>query len=189
MVTLTMDSISENYSRLSLPRDEYQSKYGHHRLSEEEVLQITAMQREDMVQLNQLREFLQISAIAIPFLFLLGIYKDGEWTAPFDGLTLLVVNLLLFSFHWVPLWLIQDFEGGHNATIDSRLKISIALLITQPIFFFLAYRWNNAEISRNLHQQKWISAFALSLTLITGLLAFVIGIGILITPDLSGNIT
>jgi hypothetical protein len=48
---------------------------------------------------------------------------------------------------------------------------------------------NEFEINNNLHKQKWISYSAIVLASLTLLLVLFIGIGVLFTPDLSGNIT
>jgi hypothetical protein len=73
--------------------------------------------------------------------------------------------------------------------MNIRIGILIGTFIIPPILFYTVYRMNIIELSHKLHQQKWISYLAISFTIISLLLALIIGMGILFTPDLSGNIT
>jgi hypothetical protein len=77
------------------------------------------------------------------------------------------------------------FEEGNNATIQSRVVIKVILLIITPLIFFTTYQLNQLEMRRNWHQEKWISNLAIFLMVFSGLLALVIGVGVLMTPDVS----
>ena len=56
-------------------------------------------------------------------------------------------------------------------------------------FLLVAFTMNKRELRLHLHRQKWISYAALTLGVLSLILALIIGMGVLLTLDLSGNIS
>lgn len=56
-------------------------------------------------------------------------------------------------------------------------------------FLLVAFTMNKRELRLHLHRQKWISYAALTSGVLSLILALIIGIGVLLTLDLSGNIS
>jgi len=192
MVASISEKNKETIERIAPSTEELRNKYGRQgstRLTPEEVKQACMNLETEIEQLNQIKGILKFTFVLIAILFLWIITKMEWRTVRFDGLTLLIANILLLNFHWLFEWFTDKFEEGQNATVNIRIVMSIALLIIQPILFYIAYKWNKIELFQNLHKQKWISYIAIVFTVLSGLLALVIGIGILLTPDLSGNIS
>lgn len=73
--------------------------------------------------------------------------------------------------------------------MDLSIGIFVGTIIVLPILFFAAYRTNQHELALKLHRQKWVSYLSITFAVLSLLLALVIGVGVLMTPDLSGNIT
>jgi len=126
----------------------------------------------------------------VVLLLLIGVIAKTTWqTVRFGGLHLLIANLVLLQLHWLMDFVPSYFYAGTNATMDIGISTSIILLLLQPILFFVAFLWNKLELKKQLHQQRWISIVAITLAILSGLIALIIGISVLFTPDLSGNIT
>ena len=94
--------------------------------------------------------------------------------------------LLIFTLFTISkIFIDGQFEDGHNATSSIRITTEIIFLIISPLIFYATFKMNKFEISKNMHQEKWITNLALILFIISGLIALIIGIGILSTPDVS----
>ena len=157
------------------------------RLTIDEVNQISKSINADLFLLKKMKGILIITSICLTILLLLIIKKSSWNTTRFDGLTLLFITILLFSLHWLLILFNNKFENGYNATINIRIVTEATLLIIQPILFFMAYKLNNMEISKKLHQYKWISFLSLILCIACTVITLIIGIGLLAAPDLGGN--
>jgi hypothetical protein len=156
-------------------------------LSKEDINNLTLTYKIQLAQLDQLKSYtnalITLSGLLLIFFIT---FKPNFSVNKFDGLTLMVSYILLiFSLFTIFKIFIDEFEDGHNATSSIRINTEIILLIISPLIFYAALKMNKFEISKNMHQEKWITNLALVLFLITGLIALVIGIGILSTPDVS----
>lgn len=192
MISFTADSNRETIERIAPATEELREKYrssGLSRLSPEEIKEICAKLESQISRLDRLKKNLQIAEAFFAIILVWGLTKGPWQLQPFDGLTLLLLNTLLFGLHWLFIEFGNSFEEGNNATVYLRIYTGIGLLVVQPLLFYISYRWNRLELSRKLHRQKWISVAAIVLTAASGLLALIIGIGVLCTPDLSGNFT
>ena len=157
-------------------------------LAPEEIKKLTAEYKIDLTQLDSLKS----SAIAlVSFCGILVIeiivFKPDFSVKKFDGLTVMAAYTLLIcaTFTLFKIFIDGRFEDGNNATIGIRASIEIILLIITPLIFFTALKLNKFEISKNMHQAKWITNLAIVLAVLSGLIALVIGIGVLSTPDVS----
>lgn len=157
-------------------------------LAPEEIKKLTAEYKIDLTQLDSLKSsaiglvsFCGILVIAII------VFKPDFSVKKFDGLTVMAAYTLLIcaTFTLFKIFIDGRFEDGHNATIGIRASIEIILLIITPLTFFTALKLNKFEISKNMHQAKWITNLAIVLAVLSGLIALVIGIAILSTPDVS----
>ena len=191
MISFTADSNRETIERIAPCHGGTPRKYrssGLSRLSPEEIKEICAKLESQISRLDRLKRICRLPKHFCNYTGV-GTYKRPWQLQPFDGLTLLLLNTLLFGLHWLFIEFGNSFEEGNNATVYLRIYTGIGLLVVQPLLFYISYRWNRLELSRKLHRQKWISVAAIVLTAASGLLALIIGIGVLCTPDLSGNIT
>jgi len=156
-------------------------------LSNEDIKNLRLTYKIQLAQLDQLRSY-TIALITFSGLLLISFitFKSNYSINKFDGLTLMVSYILLiFTLFTIFKIFIDEFEDGHNATSSIRINTEIIILIISPLIFYAALKMNKFEIIKNMHQEKWISNLALVLFVITGLIALVIGIGILSTPDVS----
>ena len=192
VVLLTIKSHRATIDRIAPSTEELREKaekMGSLRLKEKEVKEICIQLDQELIHLGTLKRTFTFSIILILAFTILGLYKLNLNVTRFDGLSLFVFTLLLYGFYSFIYEFSGGFYGGHNASMDIRIGILIGTFIIPPILFYTVYRMNIIELSHNLHQQKWISYLAISFTIISLLLALIIGMGILFTPDLSGNIT
>lgn len=143
------------------------------------------------IELTQL-EYLKSSTIALISLcgilvIAIIVFKPDFSAKKFDGVTVMAAYILLIcsTFTIFKIFVDGRFKDGHNATIGIRTSIEIILLIIAPLIFFTALKMNKFEISKNMHQAKWITNLAIVLTVLSGLIVLVIGIGILSAPDVS----
>jgi len=157
-------------------------------LASEEIKKLTAEYKIDLTQLDSLKS----SAIALVsfcgiLVIAIIVFKPDFSVKKFDGLTVMAAYTLLIcaTFTLFKIFIDGRFEDGHNATIGIRASIEIILLIITPLIFFTALKLNKFEISKNMHQAKWITNLAIVLAVLSGLIALVIGIAILSTPDVS----
>ena len=157
-------------------------------LAPEEIKKLTAEYKIDLTQLDSLKS----SAIALVsfcgiLVIAIIVFKPDFSVKKFDGLTVMAAYTLLIcaTFTLFKIFIDGRFEDGHNATIGIRASIEIILLIITPLIFFTALKLNKFEISKNMHQAKWITNLAIVLAVLSGLIALVIGIAILSTPDVS----
>lgn len=164
-------------------------RMGSLRLTEKEAKEICQQLNCEIIRLDNLKWIFTSIIILILAFTIWGIIKFNLNVKRFDGLSLLVVALLLLGFHSIVYEFSGGSYGGHNASIDIRIVILLGNFIVSPVLFYTSYRMNKIELSYNLHKHKWISYTALSLTVLGLFLAFIVGIGALFTPDLSGNIS
>jgi hypothetical protein len=192
VVVLTIESHRATIDRIAPSTQELREKaekMGPLRLTENEVKDLCMQLNRELIHLANLKWVFASTIILILTLTLWGLSKFNFNATRFDGLCLLGVTLLLFGFHSLVYEFSGGFHGGHSASMDIRIAILIGTFIVPPVLFYIAYRMNKIELGRSLHNQKWISYMAIALTTLSLLLALIVGIGILFTPDLSGNIT
>ncbi|MGI9192442.1 MAG: hypothetical protein ACR2IL_09995 [Chitinophagaceae bacterium] len=157
-------------------------------LAPEEINKLTLRYKNELTNLDYLKS-ITIAIISLCGILVIAIivFKPDFSVKKFDAITVMTVYTFLICITFTVFKIFTDgsFEDGHNATIKIRGTIKIILLITTPMIFFTALKLNKFEISKNMHQSKWITNLAIVLTLLSGLIAFVIGIGFLSTPDVS----
>jgi len=114
-------------------------------------------------------------------------YKPNFAIKKYNGLTLMIAHFLLILAVFAIFQLFTDgrFEDGTNATIDIRISNEIIMLIMTPLIFFTTFKLNKSEIAKKLDSANWITYLALSLALLIGLFALILGIAVLLTPDVS----
>lgn len=114
-------------------------------------------------------------------------YRNGFYA--YDGLVLVVLALLFNGITPFLQWMSDRILYAHNPTIKLRIAVMGVQTLLSPALFFLAFYWNKTEMKLGLHQKRWISVLAFTFGLLSGIIALIIGLGLLMTPDLSGNIT
>jgi hypothetical protein len=189
MVFLTVEANKQTLERIDPLNTSLDYRNVRPRLTVDAVNQITKNINADLRLLNPMKGILIVTAVCLIALLVAGVAKSKWETSRFDGLALIIIAILSLGFHWLFILFNDTFENAHNATIYIRIATTATLVIIQPILFFVAYKWNTVELHKHLHQQKWVSIVAIGLTIISGIIALAIGIGILLTPDLSGNIS
>jgi hypothetical protein len=189
LLTVVVSTISSHQARIDRiapsteELKEKARKMGLLRLSENEVKDICLRLNNELLQLNILKKTFTLSIILLLAFTLFGIYKFNLKVSRFDGLCLLVLSLLLIGLDWLVDQFSGVFYGGHNASISIWMLFGTFIIL--PILFYIAFRLNNKELNLRLHEQKWISFIAFTLTIISLLLALIIGIAALLTPDVS----
>lgn len=157
-------------------------------LAPEEINKLALRYKNELTNLDYLKSS-TIALISLCGILIIAIivFKPDFSVKKFDGITVMTAYILLICTIFTVFKTVIDgrFEDGHNATIGIRATIEIMLLIITPLLFFTALKLNKFEISKNMHQAKWISNLAIVLTVLSGLIALVIGIGVLSTPDVS----
>ena len=144
----------------------------------------------DLDYLNRIQTISIFSSALCAILLVVFVTMQKISISRFDGFALLLCTLLvILTVPWLFYIFNTQFENGRNGTIDTSIVAGIALLTLSPLLFFSAYLLNVMEIKKVLHQQKWISVVSIVLMSIFTLIAMIIGVGVLLTPDLSGNIT
>lgn len=159
------------------------------RLTKSEIEEIFNTINKEIIQLEFLQKVFSITIILICLINLVVFYRFNRIMNRFDGLCLLVVAILVPSLNWMVYEFSDYFYGGHNASMNIRIGLLIGTLVIQPALCYIAYSMNKLEISLTLHNQKWITNLALLLSVVSLVVVLAIGIGVLCTPDLSGNIT
>jgi hypothetical protein len=177
----TIDRIAPSTEELR----EKAEKMGYLRLTEKEVKDICLQLNQELIELDILKRTFIFSSIFILAFTIFGLYKFILNVTRFDGLSLLVIALLFFGFHWLVYEFSGVYYGGHSASMDIRILIFFGSFIIPPFLFYTAYRLNKIELNLHLHKQKWISYMAVALTILSLLLALIVGIGVLIIPDVS----
>jgi hypothetical protein len=157
-------------------------------LAPEEINKLALMYKNELTNLDYLKSstIFLLSLCGILVISII-VFKPDFSVKKFDGATLMTAYILLIctTFTIFKFFIDGRFEDGHNATIGIRASIEIILLIITPLIFFISLKLNKFEISKNMHQAKWITNLAIVLTVLSGLIALVIGIGVLLTPDVS----
>jgi len=157
-------------------------------LTHDDVKRMRLQYKNDLAQLGGLKRNM-IALLALSGIWLMAIlaFKHDFSVKKFDAVYMMIAYmLLLFAIVGVgKIFTGGHFEEGNNATIQSRVVIKVILLIITPLIFFTTYQLNQLEMRRNWHQEKWISNLAIFLMVFSGLLALVIGVGVLMTPDVS----
>lgn len=181
----TIDRIAPSTEELRAQDD----KMGALRLTEKEVKDICQQLNSELTQLNNIKWVLTSIIILFLAITLWIIFKFNLNATRFDALNLVVFSLLLFFLHSFVYAFSGGFYGGHNASMDIRIGILFGTFIVPPFLFYTAYSMNKKELTHKLHNQKWIANSTIALTILSLLLALIIGIGALFTPSLSGNIS
>lgn len=164
-------------------------RMGRIRLSKKEVEELVLLWNEELPQLKSLQGIFIIgSFIGLISIFIV-IRKKPFVIKKFDGFFLFFIGILLLSTEWLVDTVSDYFYGGGNALIDLSIGIFVGTLIALPILFLGAYRMNQQEMSIYLHRQKWISYLSMTFAVLILLCALFIGIAVLFTPDLNGNIS
>jgi hypothetical protein len=157
-------------------------------LAPEEINNLASRYKIELSQLNYLKS-ITIALISLCGILILAIItiKPDFSVKKFDGVTVLATYVLLLfaTFAIFKVFTDGNFNDGHNATIGIRASVEIILLVIAPLTFFAAFTLNKYETSKNMHQVKWITHLALVLTILSGLIALIIGFAFLSTPDVS----
>ena len=135
--------------------------------------------------LNDLFTFGALVGVIIIVWHLLN-YQSGAYR--FDGLTLLIVGLATLGVPLLQLHFAESYSGGVNATNNLRIWLNGFQLILLPVIFYWSYRLNKVEILNNLHQKKWISILSFTFFILFGIIAVVIGLGLLFKSYLYGKL-
>lgn len=192
MAHLTIKYHLQTISWIAPATDEEQweaKRRGTPRLTTTEIQETCRQLQEQTNKLNK-GKWIFVGISLLLAMMITGILISGKnKMSRFDGLALLVAGIALISIHFVFEWFMENFENSHNPTINFRLSVELTILLMWPFLFYAAYRMNNTELTSNLHTHRWISKLAIVFCIISSLLLVVIGIGLLATPDLSGNIT
>lgn len=158
------------------------------RLTPEELNNLTIKYAFELTQLASLKSY-TIALISLCGIWLMAIFafKPDFSLKKFDGLTLMVTYILLLGtlLSIFQIFTGGKFEYGHNATISIRIFTEIFLLVITPLIFYATYKLNKLEITHKMHAVKWIGSLAIVVVLITSLIALLLGIAILLTPDVS----
>lgn len=187
MVNNTLQADREVVDWLNRVYEDSRSPGSNARLSPEEKSAVREQALSDIARLETLRGRLRpVLAVLLGILTLLLIRSDYRLRR-FDGLTLLLSALLSYGLHALLMEFIEGYDHGPNATLSLRIGIDTSLIVLNPALFYLAARWNKAEVRNQLHRQAWITTTAYTLAVLSGLAA--LALGLLMTPDLSGNIT
>jgi hypothetical protein len=157
-------------------------------LAPEEISNLALRYKTELTQLEYLKSSTigLISLCGILVIAIIG-FKPDFSVKKFDGVIVMASYIVLVCIIFTIFKIFTDsqFEYGHNATIGIRISIEIILMIITPLIFFTTFKMNRLEIGKNMHQAKWITNLSIFLTVLTGLLALVIGIAVLSTPDVS----
>lgn len=157
-------------------------------LAPEEISNLALKYKIELAQLDYLKS-ISIALISLCGILLIAIiaFKPDFSVKKFDGIAVALAYILLVCAILAVnnMFLKSQFEDGHNATIKIRGSIEIILLIISPLIFFTVKKLNKFEIDKNLHTVKWITNFSIVLTVLSALIALVVGIGFLSTPDVS----
>jgi len=157
-------------------------------LAPEEISNLALRYKTELTQLEYLKSSTigLISLCGILVIAIIG-FKPDFSVKKFDGVIVMASYIVLVCIIFAIFKIFTDsqFEYGHNATIGIRISIEIILMIITPLIFFTTFKMNRLEIGKSMHQAKWITNLSIFLTVLTGLLALVIGIGVLLTPDVS----
>jgi hypothetical protein len=191
-VDSVIDSHKQTIDEIAPSTDALKLKAAHmwpSRLTKSEIEEIFNTINKEIIQLEFLQKVFSITIILICLINLVVLYRFNWIMNRFDGLCLLGVALLVPSLNWMVYEFSDYYYGGHNASMNIRIGLLIGTLVIQPALCYIAYRMNKHEISLTLHNQKWITNLALVLSVLSLVIVLAIGIGVLITPDLSGNIT
>lgn len=191
-VDSVIDSHKQTIDEIAPSTDALKLKAAHmwsSRLTKSEIEEIFNTINKELIQLEFLQKVFSITIILICLINLVVFYRFNRIMNRFDGLCLLVVAILVPSLNWMVYEFSDYFYGGHNASMNIRIGLLIGTLVIQPALCYIAYSMNKLEISLTLHNQKWITNLALVLSVVSLVVVLAIGIGVLFTPDLSGNIT
>lgn len=191
-VDSVIDSHKQTIDEIAPSTDALKLKAAHmwsSRLTKSEIEEIFNTINKELIQLEFLQKVFSITIILICLINLVVFYRFNRIMNRFDGLCLLVVAILVPSLNWMVYEFSDYFYGGHNASMNIRIGLFIGTLVIQPALCYIAYSMNKLEISLTLHNQKWITNLALVLSVVSLVVVLAIGIGVLFTPDLSGNIT
>lgn len=189
LVTATIERTLYFHEEITRSDDKYPFRNNSLRhLTPEETNKLALTYKNELTNLEYLKSstIVLLSLCGILVISLI-VFKLDFSVKKFDGITVMTAYTLLICtiFTVFKLFIDGRFEDGHNATIGIRASIEIILLIITPLIFFTALKLNKFEISKNMHQAKWITNLATVLTVLSGLIALVIGIGVLSTPDVS----
>lgn len=157
-------------------------------LTPQEISKLTLKYTIEISQLSDLKSsaIVGITICGIAVIALIA-FKPDFSVKKFDGLAVMSTYMLLICATYLVFNIFMDgkFTDGHNATIGIRAAIEIILLVVAPLIFFISLKMNQFEVSSKMHEAKWITRIALILTVVSGLIALVIGIAFLSTPDVS----
>lgn len=189
LVTATIERTLYFHEKITRSDDKYlflNNSLRH--LTPEETNNLAIKYKDELTQLNYFKSS-TIALISLCGILILAIivFKPDFSVKKFDGATVMAAYILLICtiFTIFKIFIDGRFEDGHNATIGIRSSIEIILLIIAPLVFFTALKMNKFEIRKNMHQANWITNLAIILTILSGLIALVIGIVVLSTPDVS----
>lgn len=192
MLSILWLGIQENENEiedLNRIQEEFHAQHRPHRISEQDLIKY----RQESVQvIENLQTPMKAMAGIAGFCFLFFVwhmirYRNGFYA--YDGLALVVLALLFNGITPFLQWMTDRILYAHNPTIKLRIAVMSIQIILSPALFFLAFYWNKTEMQLGLHQKRWISVLAFTFGLLSGMIALIIGLGLLMTPNLSGNIT
>ena len=189
MVTATIERTLFFHDEITRSDDKYPFRNNSLRhLTHEEITKLVLKYKNELTNLDYLKSS-TIALLSLCGIIVLSIivFKPDFSVKKFDGAIVMATYILLIFtiFTIFKIFIDGRFEDGHNATIGIRALIEIVLLIITPLIFFTALKLNTFELRKNMHQANWISNLAKVLTVLSGLIALVIGIGFLSTPDVS----
>lgn len=179
----------DTIERLSSIYLEYHARNIPHHLPLSELEKYRSEARE---ALPDLQSKFRIIAIITCLSFLLlawHLIRYRKGTYRYDALALIGFTLLSLGFMPALDWMTDVIPFSHNPSMEFRMSVFIAQFILTPALFFLAWRWNKSEITAGLHTQQWISILAFTLGTLSGIISIFIGLAVLFTPNLGGNIT
>jgi len=136
-----------------------------------------------------------ISILSMIACFLLIIKFIREWNFRFvleknDGFFLMMFSLFLVAItYFISIYFLDGAWLSPNESQDLSLFYILTIFFLNPILLGLSLFLNKKELEKGWQNNRWKYRFSLYFLLLASALVLFFLLGILMTPDLSGNIT
>lgn len=150
-------------------------------------------EKAEMNTLSKVSKWIAILSLAVCFLLTIMLLRERKFRFELernDGFYVMIFSLFLVAItYFISIYFLDGKWLSPNESQDLSLYYIVTVFFLTPILLCLSLFLNKKELAKGWQNNRWKYRFSLYFLLLALALVLIFLLGILMTPDLSGNIT
>jgi hypothetical protein len=151
------------------------------------------LEKAEMNTLSKVSKGISILSMIACFLLIIKFIRERNFRFVHeknDGLYVMMFSLFLVIItYFISIYFLDGEWLSPNESQHLSLYYILTVFFLTPVLLSISYCLNKKELKKGWHSNRWKYRFSLYFLLLASALVLFFLLGILMTPDLSGNIT